>query len=310
MRRRRSSPESSSPSCSRGAPAAPRAPARARRSSTPRTSTAASTRWTRSRTGTSAEGLARVATVVRKVRAEGRPVLLLDSGDTIQGSPEQALAFAREPGGKDPIVDAMNLVGYDAMAVGNHDFDFGRERLAASQRQARFPMLSANALGADGRQRLRAVRREDSRRRARRNPRARDEPDRPNWLSPTCSRASGSRTPSPSRAPGSGPFARTRSATSSSSSRTSGSRRTRRRASRDPAGAATAPVRSRPRCPGVDLVLAGPRPRRRRAAADRRRLGLRARALGRSPDALRPRRSKRRARARGGSRRSRAGTSR
>ena len=95
-------------------------------------------------------GLARVAAVVRKVRAEGHPVLLLDSGDTIQGAPEQALAFAREPGGKDPIIDAMNLAGYDAMAVGNHDFDFGRERLAASQRQARFPMLSANALGADG----------------------------------------------------------------------------------------------------------------------------------------------------------------
>jgi len=95
-------------------------------------------------------GLARVATVVRAVRAEGRPLLLLDSGDTIQGSPEQALAFAREPEGKDPIVEAMNLIGYDAMAVGNHDFDFGRERLAASQRQARFPMLSANVLGEGG----------------------------------------------------------------------------------------------------------------------------------------------------------------
>lgn len=95
-------------------------------------------------------GLARVATVVRKVRAEGHPVLLLDSGDTIQGAPEQALAFAREPGGKDPIIEAMNLAGYDAMAVGNHDFDFGRERLAGSQRQARFSMLSANALDADG----------------------------------------------------------------------------------------------------------------------------------------------------------------
>ncbi len=95
-------------------------------------------------------GLARVATVVRQVRAEGNPVLLLDSGDTIQGSPEQALAFLRDPAAKDPIVEAMNLAGYDAMALGNHDFDFGRVRLAASQRQARFPMLSANALGTAG----------------------------------------------------------------------------------------------------------------------------------------------------------------
>ncbi len=96
-------------------------------------------------------GLARVATVVRKVRAEGRPVLLLDSGDTIQGSPEQALALSRGPDAEDPIIAAMNLVGYDAMAVGNHDFEFGRQRLAASQQQARFPMLSANTLGSDGR---------------------------------------------------------------------------------------------------------------------------------------------------------------
>ncbi len=95
-------------------------------------------------------GLARVATAVRHVRAEGHPVLLLDSGDTIQGSPEQALAFARDAAGKDPIVEAMNLAGYDAMAIGNHDFDFGRERLAASQGQARFPMLSSNALDAAG----------------------------------------------------------------------------------------------------------------------------------------------------------------
>ncbi len=95
-------------------------------------------------------GLARVATVVRQVRAEGHPVLLLDSGDTIQGSPEQALLFTANPGATDPIVEAMNLAGYDAMAVGNHDFDFGRVRLAASQRQARFSMLSANSLGTSG----------------------------------------------------------------------------------------------------------------------------------------------------------------
>ena len=83
-------------------------------------------------------------------------MLLLDSGDTIQGSPEQALAFAPRTGRRTiRSLRAMNLVGYDAMAVGNHDFDFGAERLAASQRQARFPLLSANTLGSDGRTRSR-----------------------------------------------------------------------------------------------------------------------------------------------------------
>lgn len=97
------------------------------------------------------EGLARVATAVRAARSEGGAVLLLDSGDTIQGAPEQALVFSGRLGdGSDPIVRAMNLVGYDAMAVGNHDFDFGLDRLEASRRQARFPFLSANSLGPDG----------------------------------------------------------------------------------------------------------------------------------------------------------------
>ena len=97
------------------------------------------------------EGLARIATAVRRIRAEGRPTLLLDSGDTIEGAPTQALVFGGRIGdGSDPTIRAMNLVGYDAMAVGNHEFDFGLERLEASRRQAAFPWLSANALGPDG----------------------------------------------------------------------------------------------------------------------------------------------------------------
>ena len=97
------------------------------------------------------EGLARVATAVRAVRAEGRAVLLLDSGDTIEGSPVEALVFSGAiPDRGDPIVRAMNLVRYDAMAVGNHEFNFGLERLEKSRREARFPWLSANTVGEDG----------------------------------------------------------------------------------------------------------------------------------------------------------------
>lgn len=97
------------------------------------------------------EGLARVAAAVRAIRAEGSPVLLLDSGDTIQGAPEQALAFAGRGGdGTDPIVRAMNLAGYDAMAIGNHEFDFGKARLEKSRKEANFAWLSANTLGPAG----------------------------------------------------------------------------------------------------------------------------------------------------------------
>jgi 2',3'-cyclic-nucleotide 2'-phosphodiesterase (5'-nucleotidase family) len=96
------------------------------------------------------EGLARVATAVKAIRAEGNATILLDSEDTIQGSPDQALAFASRADAVDPIVRAMNVVGYDAMAIGNHEFDFGLARLETSRRQARFPFLSGNVTGRDG----------------------------------------------------------------------------------------------------------------------------------------------------------------
>ena len=97
------------------------------------------------------EGLARVATIVRAVRSEGRPMLLLDSGDTIQGTPMQALVFAGSVGrGSDPTIRAMNGLAYDAMAVGNHEFDFGRNRLEKSRSEAGFPWLSANIVGENG----------------------------------------------------------------------------------------------------------------------------------------------------------------
>ena len=93
------------------------------------------------------EGVSRVVTAVKGVRAEGRPVLLLDSGDTIEGAPVESMVFSGQiPDRGDPIVRAMNLAGYDAMAVGNHEFNFGRERLEKSRREAKFPWLSANTV--------------------------------------------------------------------------------------------------------------------------------------------------------------------
>jgi 2',3'-cyclic-nucleotide 2'-phosphodiesterase/3'-nucleotidase len=77
-------------------------------------------------------------------------VLLLDSGDTIQGTPMQSLAFARAAAASDPTIRAMNALEYDAMAVGNHEYDFGLARLEASRKQARFPFLSANTVREDG----------------------------------------------------------------------------------------------------------------------------------------------------------------
>lgn len=87
--------------------------------------------------------LAQIASLVDSHRRKARNVLLLDNGDFLQGTPLGDLAAL--PGTRDhPAIAAMNLMGYDAAAIGNHDFAFGLDVLRSAARQARFPLLAAN----------------------------------------------------------------------------------------------------------------------------------------------------------------------
>ncbi|MFD9702022.1 bifunctional metallophosphatase/5'-nucleotidase [Lentzea sp. NPDC059081] len=96
-------------------------------------------------------GLAKISTLVSQVRARvGRQrTLLLDAGDTIQGTP-LAYYYARvEPITRahvHPMAAAMNAIGYTAAAVGNHEFNYGLPVLRMFERQLEFPLLAANAL--------------------------------------------------------------------------------------------------------------------------------------------------------------------
>ncbi|HYC02366.1 MAG TPA: bifunctional 2',3'-cyclic-nucleotide 2'-phosphodiesterase/3'-nucleotidase [Azospirillaceae bacterium] len=98
-------------------------------------------------------GLTRVASLIRQARAANPNTLLVDAGDLIQGTP-MGDYVAREqglpPGTTHPAIAAMNLLGYDAAALGNHEFNFGLEFLRDAYRDAKFPVLSANVLVVDG----------------------------------------------------------------------------------------------------------------------------------------------------------------
>ena len=87
-------------------------------------------------------GLAAQKTVVDEIRDEvakqGGSVLLLSGGDINTGVPESDLQDA------EPDFKGMNLVGYDAMALGNHEFDNPLEVLRTQEKWANFPFLSAN----------------------------------------------------------------------------------------------------------------------------------------------------------------------
>ncbi len=89
-------------------------------------------------------GLAKVATYVKGVRARQPNTLLLDSGDTFQGTPLAYLAAAKYPEEMNPTIAAMNAMRYDAMAVGNHEWNFGLRPLWRFKELAQFPILGAN----------------------------------------------------------------------------------------------------------------------------------------------------------------------
>lgn len=104
-----------------------------------------------------ARGLAKISKLVDAVRAENRNTLLVDCGDAIQGAPIEAVyqQYVRTgrlpldlplaaPLTADPVMLAMNKMGYDAMALGNHEFNHGLKNLDRARSDARFPWLSAN----------------------------------------------------------------------------------------------------------------------------------------------------------------------
>src|SRR5882724_9000256 len=89
-------------------------------------------------------GLAKISTLIKQVRKETQNVLLIDSGDTIQGTPLEYYHNKKNNQPPDPMMLAMNALHYDAMTVGNHEYNFGLQVLEKARREAEFPWLSAN----------------------------------------------------------------------------------------------------------------------------------------------------------------------
>lgn len=83
-------------------------------------------------------GVERRAALINQIRATEKNVLLLDAGDIFQGTP-----YFNMYGGEIEM-KLMTKMGYDASAIGNHDFDGGLENLAKQLQHAAFPLLCAN----------------------------------------------------------------------------------------------------------------------------------------------------------------------
>jgi len=85
-------------------------------------------------------GMAKIATIVNQYRSENDHVLMVDAGDILHGQKEVNFSEG------EAMVQVMNAVGYEYMTAGNHDFNYGYERLIELNEMADFPIFAGNAV--------------------------------------------------------------------------------------------------------------------------------------------------------------------
>jgi 2',3'-cyclic-nucleotide 2'-phosphodiesterase (5'-nucleotidase family) len=89
-------------------------------------------------------GFARLATGIQRERARSKGALVLCAGDLVQGTPVSTLYEGR------PIFELANLLSLDVFTLGNHDFDYGWQRIENFKSIAEFEVVTANVHGPDG----------------------------------------------------------------------------------------------------------------------------------------------------------------
>jgi 2',3'-cyclic-nucleotide 2'-phosphodiesterase (5'-nucleotidase family) len=89
-------------------------------------------------------GFAAIATKVKELRANNKNVLLFDAGDAFHG---QVISQLNEG---ESVVNVMNTMKYDGMVPGNHDFNYGQERLIELDAMTDFPIIGSNVMKSDG----------------------------------------------------------------------------------------------------------------------------------------------------------------
>lgn len=89
-------------------------------------------------------GFAKVKGIFDQYRSQNPDTLTLDAGDTLHGTPFATLVRGES------VVKVINEMGYDAMVPGNHDFNYGSNRLIELSQMLKFPIISSNVKKSDG----------------------------------------------------------------------------------------------------------------------------------------------------------------
>ena len=96
------------------------------------------------------DGMARIYNYISKVREEYPDLFLIDDGDEIQGTILTDDIANKHPEEPHPVIAAMNYMGYDAMTLGNHEFDWGIPKMLEMLSTADFPILAQNVYDQNG----------------------------------------------------------------------------------------------------------------------------------------------------------------
>jgi 2',3'-cyclic-nucleotide 2'-phosphodiesterase/3'-nucleotidase len=89
-------------------------------------------------------GIAKIATLIKHERADAPDALLVDCGDTIQGTFFSNYFTDTDITRPNPMIAVFNLLRYDAMTAGNHEFNIGEEAMWKAKGESKFPWLGAN----------------------------------------------------------------------------------------------------------------------------------------------------------------------
>ena len=95
-------------------------------------------------------GMARMYTCIRETREENPVTFLIDGGDEIQGNLLTDSIASGNPDKPNPVIEAMNAMGYDSMTLGNHEFDWGVADMLKMLSTAEFPLLAQNVTDEEG----------------------------------------------------------------------------------------------------------------------------------------------------------------
>jgi 2',3'-cyclic-nucleotide 2'-phosphodiesterase / 3'-nucleotidase len=91
-------------------------------------------------------GLAKAATLIKKIQQENEHVITLDNGDLIQGTPLTYHYIRYLADEQNPMIKVLNYLQYDGAIIGNHEFNYGLQVIQGAVNQSDFPWLSANIL--------------------------------------------------------------------------------------------------------------------------------------------------------------------